>query len=148
VKRNSLNFVLFFLVHGALFTWGRGKNGRLGLGNEEDSYAPVQVMSIEKRFVVKASCGSAHTLVLDSAGQVYSFGRGSDGALGLGSKQDVLRPTLLELTIGHPASEISCGYGHSAVIVESSLFTFGWAENGASSLLIFLANVEEKRKKK
>lgn len=38
-----------------------------------------------------------HTLVLDSSGQIWAFGRGDKGQIGTGRQEDVLTPTRVEL---------------------------------------------------
>lgn len=38
-----------------------------------------------------------HTLVLDSSGQIWAFGRGNKGQVGTGRQEDVLTPIRVEL---------------------------------------------------
>jgi alpha-tubulin suppressor-like RCC1 family protein len=48
---------------GVLYTWGYGKKGRLGGGNQSSSYAPLAVDSLKVK-ALQVACGAAHTLVL------------------------------------------------------------------------------------
>ncbi|KAH7296295.1 hypothetical protein KP509_26G018300 [Ceratopteris richardii] len=49
---------------GGLWTWGSGKNGRLGLGSFGDEQQPCQVESIQDFKVQQAVCGFDHTIIL------------------------------------------------------------------------------------
>ena len=42
-------------------------------------------------------------MALTEAGEVYSWGRGSDGALGTGQTEDVFEPVLITENLDEPA---------------------------------------------
>ena len=65
----------------AVFTFGRGEDGQLGLGDTCDSDEPKFVDALRGVGVSQISCGSGHSVVLTSDGEVYSWGRGDDGRL-------------------------------------------------------------------
>jgi len=82
---------------GALFTWGAGRGGRLGHGNEEDCPVPRCVDALRVAgAVVSISVGESHmAAVLETAaaahtgdgcggGAVYCWGNGAKGCLGTG----------------------------------------------------------------
>jgi len=69
---------------GAVLTWGHGKGGRLGHGDETTQPSPVQISSLHKIFVVSVSVAENHTLALTSEGHVYSWGSDRFGQLGRG----------------------------------------------------------------
>lgn len=58
-----------------------------------DVYTPSleQVVSLDAQNIVAVSCGEAHTLALNDKGQVFAWGLGSDGQLGLSNLEDCLR---------------------------------------------------------
>lgn len=66
----------------AVYVWGRGEYGRLGLGDKTGSskLRPRLVESIQHEKVVQAVCGGTHTMVLTAEGRIYIWGRGSFGA--------------------------------------------------------------------
>ena len=69
---------------GGVYTFGCGKEGRLGHGDEEDQLAPRRVPAAGfngERIVMVAALG-AHTVGLSEAGHVFTWGCGSDGQLG------------------------------------------------------------------
>ena len=49
-------------------------------------------MKEEDDFIVKISCGEAHSIALSKKGSVYSWGFGSNGQLGLGFCEDTFEP--------------------------------------------------------
>ena len=74
------------LVEGglAVFTWGRGEDGQLGLGDTSDQDEPTYVDALRGVGVRQIACGSGHTVVLSTEGEVFTWGRGDDGRLGHG----------------------------------------------------------------
>ena len=84
---------------GALFTWGRGEYGRLGLGaNCASRLSPCLVTGLQGHTIVQASAGGTHTLALTAAGRVFVFGRGAFGRLGLGQVGPNAYGTPVEVT--------------------------------------------------
>eukprot|EP01087_Luapelamoeba_hula_P017433 TRINITY_DN5492_c1_g1_i3.p1 TRINITY_DN5492_c1_g1~~TRINITY_DN5492_c1_g1_i3.p1 ORF type:complete len:941 (+),score=172.97 TRINITY_DN5492_c1_g1_i3:36-2825(+) len=65
-----------------VYSWGRGKDGRLGNGSDHNHYSPIIIPALSAVRAVHISCGSAHSLVLDTYGRVYSWGSVSLGRLG------------------------------------------------------------------
>jgi alpha-tubulin suppressor-like RCC1 family protein len=96
---------------GAVFVFGRGEYGRLGLGDDRSRATPVkvtcparcdmhamygeragmvtmcvwQLASTESIEVVQATTGGTHTMLLSATREIYVMGRGSLGRLGLGT---------------------------------------------------------------
>ncbi|KAL0480416.1 E3 ubiquitin-protein ligase HERC [Acrasis kona] len=94
---------------GRVFTWGRGLNGALGHGSEDDLFVPKQVTAIEEENIVSVSCGSSHMAAINHLGELFTWGNNYLGPLGriLGrSKDKDLSPQLVELVqIGPVVSE-------------------------------------------
>lgn len=66
---------------GDLYTWGKGKTGALGHGNNDDVLTPQKVKNLEG--IVKVECGNDYTVVLDDEGRLFTFGNNTYGQLGL-----------------------------------------------------------------
>eukprot|EP00937_MAST-01D_sp_MAST-1D-sp2_P005565 g5565.t1 len=64
-----------------------------------------------------ASCGSRHTLLVDTGGTLWSFGWGKFGQLGHGARHSVRRPAQLDALRGRRVLAASAGGCHSAAIV-------------------------------
>jgi len=43
-----------------LFTWGCGKQGRLGVGSEEDLLHPTEITMLSNLRVIQVSAGESH----------------------------------------------------------------------------------------
>merc|ERR1711871_1557412 len=85
---------------GTVFTWGQGY--KLGQGSEEDVFEPQVVKGLRGIFVKQIACGEYHMAVIEQTeGAVYTWGKGSYGALGTGTdlKQLEPKPVVLEVTI-------------------------------------------------
>jgi alpha-tubulin suppressor-like RCC1 family protein/Tol biopolymer transport system component/chitodextrinase len=68
---------------GIIWAWGYGSNGQLGTGEKTDRNTPVQGnSSTGLAAAVGADPGSIHSLAVDAAGQVWSWGGGGNGQLG------------------------------------------------------------------
>ncbi len=83
----------------------------------------------------KVTCGNSFTLALSSSGQVYSWGLGSSGGLGLGERNIVWEPTLIERSKkGQDFSnikDISAGSNHCLALEASGvLYSWGNGQGG------------------
>ena len=65
----------------ALYTWGYGHDGQLGIFSKIHLATPVKVESVDHK-VSKVVCGGGHTAVITKDGELLLFGRGRDGQLG------------------------------------------------------------------
>ena len=82
---------------GKVYTWGLGKNGRLGHGDAQTYMRPLLVSTLvnSKTTIVQIACGGLHTSALTDSGRVITWGRGKDGRLGHGDESDHLLPSKL-----------------------------------------------------
>ena len=111
---------------GDLYMWGSAANGKCGLGDivdTEECYCSVPTRIIvgkEDKRVIKISCGAAHTGVITEQGQLYMFGCGDGGRLGLGEKNyhTSYEPTLTTSLLHERISQVSCGNTTTIVCTE------------------------------
>ena len=83
---------------GGVYTFGYGKHGQLGHGDDYKRMVPTQVpmaMFNGERIVMVAT-GRRHTVALSETGHVFTWGRAYYGQLGHGDTRDRLVPTLLD----------------------------------------------------
>ncbi|KAJ1473604.1 regulator of chromosome condensation 1/beta-lactamase-inhibitor protein II [Baffinella frigidus] len=78
---------------GEVLTCGRGSYGQLGHGDLKSRGVATSVGALKGVVVVKVACGDTHTLALAITGEVYSWGAGEDGQLGLGGNSDSSTPS-------------------------------------------------------
>ncbi|XP_059227532.1 RCC1 domain-containing protein 1 isoform X1 [Mustela nigripes] len=79
--------------------------------------------------------GGEHALLLDEAGQVFSWGQGRHGQLGHGTLEATPEPRLLEALQGLPMAEVAAGGWHSVCVSETGdIYVWGWNESGQLAL--------------
>lgn len=106
---------------GELYTWGDStrSDGLLGHGSEISHWFPKRILGILEGLQVRmVTCGTWHTALVTSSGQLFTFGDGTFGALGHGDKKSVPYPKEVESLSGLRTISVSCGVWHTAAIVE------------------------------
>ncbi|KAF8378430.1 hypothetical protein HHK36_029769 [Tetracentron sinense] len=133
-------------LSGDLYTWGDGthNSGLLGHGSEASHWIPKKVSGkMEGIHISSISCGPWHTAALTSAGQLFTFGDGTFGALGHGDHSSTNLPREVETLKGLRTMRVACGVWHTAAVVEvmigssnsdcsssGKLFTWGDGDKG------------------
>ena len=77
---------MFSSCNGLLMTCGRGDLGSLGHGDWKDVHKPMIVKELLNYDVCVVGCGEAHAVTLMSDGNIFTWGCGCDGRLGLGNE--------------------------------------------------------------
>lgn len=78
--------------------------------------------------VVKIACGESHSLILTDKGDIYSWGRGFEGQLGLSKGIEVAStPQYIKSFYEKPVSQIEAGAFFSLAITRDGQL-FGWGE--------------------
>ena len=88
---------------GNLYSWGVNFNGQLGLGDNADRDVPTLVAGHTFAQVIAGNT-VASTFGLTSSSALYSWGRNTDGQLGLGDNTNRNTPTLV---VGHTFAQIA-----------------------------------------
>ncbi|KAK7201193.1 Regulator of chromosome condensation (RCC1) repeat [Novymonas esmeraldas] len=101
--------------NGEVYTWGVGRNGRLGHGTDASEVKPRLVEGLRASFVVDASCSHSHSAVLTSAGAVYVFGENAEGQLGLRGRAPRRLPTMVSLPT--KAVAVACAREHTCILL-------------------------------
>lgn len=81
--------------HGELLVWGSNSHGQLGIPGVTRVNLPQTVAAMRRSHVLEVACGGAHTLVLTSSREVFSWGSGFFGQLGHGDGKDSTEPRRL-----------------------------------------------------
>ncbi|XP_073275101.1 PH, RCC1 and FYVE domains-containing protein 1-like isoform X1 [Primulina huaijiensis] len=108
-------------MSGELYTWGDGTHnaGLLGLGTDICHWIPKRISGpLEGLRVAKVTCGTWHTALITSTGQLFTFGDGTFGALGHGNRENILYPREVESLSGLRTIAVACGVWHTAAVVE------------------------------
>eukprot|EP00644_Phytophthora_capsici_P004361 jgi/Phyca11/545325/estExt2_Genewise1Plus.C_PHYCAscaffold_170470 len=124
---------------GEAMAWGNGDKYRLGHGSSAKEYTPrtIEFLSLKGR-VQDLACGLGHTLALMESGELYTWGNGSNGRLGLGDINDRSSPTKVSIPTcsqTEGASDapvcfrhIFCGASHSLGISWDGR-AYAWGKN-------------------
>lgn len=125
------NFTLAWSRDGKAFSWGCGRNGVLGHGNDQDCHEPTQITRLSDEHVISMDAGYAHCAAVTEH-HVYMFGKGKDLALGLGAnhRHTTAIPTVVPEMSGMGVKSVSCSkgehHGHTmALTAEGSVYSWG-----------------------
>jgi alpha-tubulin suppressor-like RCC1 family protein len=119
---------------GAVFAWGHGKGGRLGLGsnNVHIEPTPIPFFMGSRRAVVDVASAENHSLALTVDGSLFAWGFGS--GLGMASKGGADTPKRVEGALKRErVVSIAAASNHSAATTASGLL-FTWGRNDAGQL--------------
>ena len=118
------NHTIAVTEKGMLFAFGDGKEGQLGCGERVSSSSrPYLLASIRSERCIQISASKEHNLAVMENGNVYVWGSGSKGCLGLGPDQLMVHlPTPIP-TIGIQANisigRLTCGGEHTVFLTRS-----------------------------
>ena len=134
---------------GKVYTWGAGGSGQLGVNDlsllplDEGRYPyqpiPKAIESLKDNdiYITKVVCGEIHTLLLATTGELFVFGSGANGQLGLGPIENLpidkdkcpFMPIPTQVTAGNIVNKrityISCGSSHN-IVIDSEGALYGW----------------------
>jgi len=107
-----------------MYAWGVTKGGQTGLGTKEDQTQPAKV-PVDFENVVSLSVGPRMTLALTSDGDLYSWGTGLMGELGLAYITRQETPAkITKVSVKFKA--IAVGYEHCLAVSEAGdLYVWG-----------------------
>ncbi|XP_014251481.1 E3 ubiquitin-protein ligase HERC2 isoform X1 [Cimex lectularius] len=115
-------------ANGELYTWGKGRYGRLGHGDSENQLKPKLVEALLGYHVFDVACGSgdAQTLCITEDDSVWSWGDGDYGKLGRGGSDGCKIPQKIESLAGLGVIKVECGSQFSVALTRSgSVYTWG-----------------------
>ncbi|XP_073987726.1 E3 ubiquitin-protein ligase HERC2 isoform X1 [Rhodnius prolixus] len=115
-------------ANGELYTWGKGRYGRLGHGDSENQLKPKLVEALLGYHVLDVACGSgdAQTLCITEDDSVWSWGDGDYGKLGRGGSDGCKVPLKIESLAGLGVVKVECGSQFSVALTRSgSVYTWG-----------------------
>ncbi|KAL2941865.1 Ultraviolet-B receptor UVR8 [Bienertia sinuspersici] len=77
------------------------------------------------------AAGAEHSAAVTEAGEVYGWGWGRYGNLGLGDRKDRLVPEKVPEIDGIKMILVACGWRHTITVTSSgSIYTYGWSKYG------------------
>lgn len=97
-----------------ILSWGWNQSSQLGRAGPEN--VPMVVEGLEEETPVSVSGGRVHSIMLTSKGEVWTWGCGQNGRLGLGSSIDEEEPRLVEYLEGTEVLQVVSGFDHNLVL--------------------------------
>jgi alpha-tubulin suppressor-like RCC1 family protein len=130
---------------GDIFTWGFGGAGQLGLGNFTHHPTPQLVEKMQAtKCVIAVAAGQSHTVTLTSEHQIYTWGHGADGRLGVNTTERIgvrppenkffPSPVLVASIAGQHIRKIVCGPNHTLALANDGVFSWGCGSGGRLGL--------------
>ena len=121
---------------GKVYSWGANDQGQLGNGTATNSNLPVEVKTegtpMECKKIVQISAGGAHSMALDSEGNIYAWGWGGEGQLGNGENNNSNVPILVKKEgtglEGKTIKKVMAG-GMFSMVLTSDGSLYSWGKN-------------------
>mmetsp|Transcript_3796 Transcript_3796/g.8113 ORF Transcript_3796/g.8113 Transcript_3796/m.8113 type:complete len:1508 (-) Transcript_3796:28-4551(-) len=148
----STHHTLVATRSGQLYSFGLGKGGRLGLGDESHRPLPTRILGpLSKRIVASIAAAENHSLCSTSDGAVFAWGSNGFGQLGIHSSRgnaqqnppadSRLSPRLVEGKLKQSfVVGVACGERHSVALTRLGE-VYCWGDNKKGQLGVI--NVSE-----
>ncbi len=137
VSRTSAVEAHFLAIRsdGTLWAWGRNDRGQLGIGDQDDRDAPVQISGATNW--VEVAVGSQHSLARNSLGLVYAWGDNTYGQLNV---TPIYNDPALDMRVSVPGQpidfneyiSIAAGNAHNHAI-RSDGTLWAWGSGGSQA---------------
>ena len=80
---------------GRVFSFGNGRCGRLGHGDEKEQHKPKLITALESHFVTCVAAGERHAGVVTLEGKAFTWGSNTHGQLGNGNNISSFAPSVV-----------------------------------------------------
>ncbi|CAN1357307.1 PH, RCC1 and FYVE domains-containing protein 1 [Linum perenne] len=111
------NFTVVLTASGQVYTMGSADFGQLGYPKAVNRNAPNLVKGkLSDCIVEDVACGSYHVAALTSKSEVYTWGKGSNGQLGHGDKENRSMPKLVDFLRSKQVRNVVCGSNSTAIV--------------------------------
>ena len=128
----GLSHSLVLTREGLVYSFGRGKFGRLGHGNHDDLCEPRVIEALCGRRVTAIAAGERASMALTAEGAVLSFGWGPHRMIGQDLPMSRLVPRTIETLGNRRVLAIAMGREHTIVLTdEGVVLSFGYGGFGA-----------------
>ena len=114
---------------------GKAYFGVAGLGGSASSEKTKPLPNLINQKIIQVTCGEFHSMALSDKGDLYTWGMGFEGQLGLKSQYKVASsPRYLNFFYRKPVKFVACGYNYSLAITRDDSLLYGWGENKLGQL--------------
>ena len=132
LKIQFYNYQWPFYFTDKVYAWGDNEFGQLGFGKNttiNKTHKPRLIEDLKDITICQISCGSGHTLVLNTDGVVYGWGDNSDGQIGCNRLEDYISG-VFQLKELPKVKSIYCSNRQSfAITTKGFVYSWGDSEN-------------------
>ncbi|KAL3667477.1 hypothetical protein V7S43_007700 [Phytophthora oleae] len=119
---------------GRTWAWGSNDYGQLGIDSKMEQLCSPTLVALPANARARyVAAGWAHSALISTSGEVFTFGWGLYNQLGHGSTQNELKPVAVDALQGLDSEviQVACGNWHTAVLTKSGdLYSWGWGKDG------------------
>jgi len=113
---------------GFVYSYGNPDFSVSGHGGSKYTPQPQILKHLSDKRVIQIACGEGHSLILTDKNDVYSWGRGYEGQLGVSNKIEIAsKPNYVKTFFGTPVLFIAAGAYYSLAITHENKL-YGWGE--------------------
>jgi alpha-tubulin suppressor-like RCC1 family protein len=110
----------------AVYSWGFGGNGRLGLGDFSGQLVPNKVQALAGKRTIQCAAGEAHSCAVTDQGGIFTWGSGNHGRLGHGEQTDCVAARAIDFLHRKQVQSVSCGgFTTCAITTTGEVYTWG-----------------------
>eukprot|EP01129_Flabellula_baltica_P009605 TRINITY_DN3949_c0_g1_i1.p1 TRINITY_DN3949_c0_g1~~TRINITY_DN3949_c0_g1_i1.p1 ORF type:complete len:747 (+),score=161.89 TRINITY_DN3949_c0_g1_i1:30-2243(+) len=124
--------VPFSVSSDRVYCWGRGTDGQLGDGRQNDFAEDGVLVHIpDKSEFLQVASGRCHTVALTSYGELFTWGTDNYGQTGHGVNGLFLRPKQIEDMTYVRVTKVACGDSHTLALSDlGKVYSFGKGDYG------------------
>ena len=111
---------------------GGGEKGREG--SNKGAFGSAKLTASVRVAIQTCSCGSEHTVVVDGTGAVWTWGKGSFGALGHGDTISTSFPRKITTEFPDKIASVAAGAKHTLAITLNDGLLFAWGNGDQGRL--------------
>lgn len=127
-------FSMFASDRGIVLTCGNGSKGCLGHSDWSAVYRPRLIESLLSVDVISVACGPSHVVVVGSEGEIFAWGQGAGGRLGLGNEENHCQPMKVTLSDPELIREVFCGFDGTMFLTDDRMRVFACGCNTENKL--------------
>lgn len=124
----GVDHTLHLTRDGFVYSFGEGDYSVAGQGGSRKTQTPMILKQLTDQRVTQVACGEYHSLVLTDKHDVYAWGRGYEGQLGISNHISIAStPQYVKSFFGNEVNYIACGAYYSLAITQERKL-YGWGE--------------------
>ena len=130
---NGFDFVLGITRDKEFYGWGRNKWGQLAKPLLNNDIHKPNIININNNIINEISCGSHHTLMLNTDGMVYGWGDNTYGQIGCGKELGENISVITQLKTLKKIKSIHCSFLSSFALTDNGM-VYSWGHNDLGEL--------------